>query len=764
MIATILVIMLVYAYDQQVLYYTAAPIRYALDISLFIFIFIPTYSILKHTSVYKYKQPAYVILLPGIAMKMLPLLNTLFLFNTLLVEVPSIGTLNENMFIQSLEALPFYTLHIFACLVNGLMLLIALSKEVHVNIYDVFVYSIAFIALQTLVPMYGFHLAGLKGLRILLICIFIIIPIMYIYRVKGKKSIVLECDEKFPLILALSVSTFAFYYPCALYSHYSDQAVMLASVNSIFYRGSLEPYYEACGYYPAIGGFYIASFIYTTGLSNTILASTLSFMVAYLFLPIVTYRAMKLLVNNGSIALVATLMAIHMDGLGIVAYPLYKPIIDQHLQRAVNNLIYIERALNILNFDLSRRMCSLYSSSIVFLWFTPYKVLAILASVAAIVLVLYPYLSNHRLALSAIITSITFLNPRMTLIVLLTFTLLWGLKRLKSMEILILLLISLMSLGPLLWTIIYKVSAAFIFRYLARSLPFSVEIGRIVLMNKYLLKVHNNTFILAFFIASVLYLYYRARSYQLVKRDILPVSDVVHKIPPDRFMLFFIMALCITLASVFLYINSSTLPYILKLMNDNYILYIPKYLVMRYHIMTMLSIFSLLLLKLNPSLLLSLSLMLILTYIIEPYLLSIPLVILSIPTLTYLFRHFSRGVIAISLLSFIILGILTNGLYGAVMVSSYASPIYVDIPYILEVLLKCDPDTQVYPGSYYNYFVWRTLQFAQLRPSDNLGTSDLYLIDRQYGIKISFESNIIHTLYSGRRLLLLKRENVLTNT
>ena len=98
------------------------------------------------------------------------------------------------------------------------------------------------------------------------------------------------------------------------------------------------------------------------------------------------------------------------------------------------------------------------------------------------------------------------------------------------------------------------------------------------------------------------------------------------------------------------------------------------------------------------------------------------------------------------------------------MVSSYANPIYVDIPYILEVLLKCDPDTLVYPGSYYNYFVWRTLQFVQLRPSDNLSASDLYLVDRQYGIKISFESNVTRTLYSGRRLLLLKRENVLTNT
>ena len=188
MIATILVIMLVYTYDHQVLYYTAAPIRYVLDISLFIFIFIPTYSILKYTPISKYKQSVYAILLSGKAMKMLPLLNTLFLFNTLLIEVPSIGTLNENIFIQSLEALPFYTLYIFACLVNGLMLLIALSKEEHVNIYDVFVYSIAFIALQTLVPMYGFHLARLEGLRILLICIFIIIPIMYIYRVKEKRT------------------------------------------------------------------------------------------------------------------------------------------------------------------------------------------------------------------------------------------------------------------------------------------------------------------------------------------------------------------------------------------------------------------------------------------------------------------------------------------------------------------------------------------------------------------------------------------------
>ena len=47
-IAIITLAILIYLYDQQVLYRTAIPLRYIFDIGLFTFIFVPAYAMLKY--------------------------------------------------------------------------------------------------------------------------------------------------------------------------------------------------------------------------------------------------------------------------------------------------------------------------------------------------------------------------------------------------------------------------------------------------------------------------------------------------------------------------------------------------------------------------------------------------------------------------------------------------------------------------------------------------------------------------------------------
>jgi len=140
----------------------------------------------------------------------------------------------------------------------------------------------------------------------------------------------------------------------------------------------------------------------------------------------------------------------------------------------------------------------------------------------------------------------------------------------------------------------------------------------------------------------------------------------------------------------------------------------------------------------------------------DAILFPISLLILDAPVLLWLIKHKPNILTICSLLTFIILGVLTNGLYGIPIVSLKADPIYEDMPHIINILLEYSPDIKIYPGSYYNYYIRRTLSFAQLRASNSLDSSGLSLVDKQYGIKEDLKGNTTRILYSGKRLMLVE--------
>jgi len=763
LLITILLI-LIYFYDQQVLYYTAIPLRYIFDISLFTFIFVPAYAVLKYILSPKREERIETIRLTEEAIKAIPLINALFLLNTLRLSVPAIGYLETNMITQGLEALPFYALYLLACLANGLMLFIALTGSTRVNVYDIFVYSVAFMALQTIASIYGFHIAGLGGLRAALACLSVGLPTIYIYRIRKEnvQSIILESDKELPLVLILSIATFFFYYFRALYTHFSDQAVMLANVNSILYRGDLEPYYKACEYYPAVGGFYIASFIYTTGLDNTILASTLSFTIAHTLLPIVVYRLMRLLVDNGFVALLTTVMVIHMDGLGILAYPIYKPIIDHYLRYA-SNITYNSRALYILNFKLSPQTCSLYSSNICHFWFNPYKVFAMLASATSVTMFSYPRLTARELILAGLLLSVSLTHPKATPLILLSFTLLWGLKRINTLkDILVPIFTGIIGLGPLAWAILYKLIGGFVCCYLPWLYDLSAEERvQVMLIAKHFFKTcftHPLTFAILLVLV-VLTIYHKMRA--STPGGPFPTTDALSpKISASRLTSLLMILFIVILAFIASYIHGLLPCSLSRLIAELRPLSLLRYLVMRYHVMIAFLIMVPALFRMSPRLLLSLVLMLCSIYVLgsSAMYLPIPLLILGVPILHYLTKQKSNSLIAIPLLISLALGVLTNGLYGIPIASIKADPIYEDMPHVINILLECSPDTKIHAGSHYNYFIGRTLGFAQLRASNSLNSSGLCLIDKQYGIRINLKGDAAHILYSGERLMLVKLE------
>ena len=281
-------LVLIYLYDQHVFHYTIMPLRLLFDACLLILIFIPAYAMFKHILLLESENKSWIICsIKGAILKSIPLANTPFLLNILRFDSPAVGYLSLDILLQGMEALPYLIIYLVACILNGFMLIVTFMKKRKNSIYvcDVVVYSVIFMALQIIVSMYGFHMASLNGIKYSLTCLIAFLSLIYSLslRKKNLQDIELKGDENLPLILILSLSSFLLYYFCALYDHYCDQAVMLANVNSILYRRSLEPYYMSSGYYPAVGGFYIASFIYVTGLNNTVLASTLSFTIAYLF-------------------------------------------------------------------------------------------------------------------------------------------------------------------------------------------------------------------------------------------------------------------------------------------------------------------------------------------------------------------------------------------------------------------------------------------------------------------------------------------------
>ena len=748
----------VYAYDSQMYYKTVLPLRVVFDLCLFIIIFIITYTLFKLSGFEIKRERTLKTLIIGKKLAyFIPLLNAVFVVNTLYLEKPSLGTLESDLILQGIKALPFYAEYVLACLINGFMLLEAITmirgKENRVNFYDIVIYSIVFMAIQTEVSIIGFHLFKVYGLRLAIICLFVSLSLVYTYCLHRSKisKVRIEVDKEFPLVLLLSLATLAFYYFQSLDDYYSDQGITLSNVNSILYRESLEPYYKANIYYPAVGGFHVACFIYTTGLNNTILASTLAFTIAYMFLPIIIYKFIRSVVlDNGSIALLATIMCIHMDGIGIIAFPIYKPEIDRRLARRPFSAKYI------LNFKLSPETCSLYTSTISHLWFNPYKVFAAVVSITSLILLLSSKNRNRGVLLSGILLAFSLIHPKALLIVILTSLILWALRRLSLLDTLMSVLMCLVYLGPLSWAITYKAIHSFMKAYLRRVYKVPPETEMYVSSIAYNVLKYN-PLLLPIMAALILVIIYYWSKHSRTKSDYV-IANFVSSNKPSvaKPVLFIILSVTIFVAITFY--AYGTLPQSFKdFIRNNCLLDVVRYLIFRYHIMIALLIVALVSLKLNSRMILALATLLLSACLFKGRIISFPvsLAVLGIPALYQIIKRKEFRIVIFSLLFiYLTLGTLTSGIYGYLMHSSEVDPIFTDMPHVVNILLSFDENTKVYSGSYSSYRIWRTACFADLVYSNNSSECQLCLIDKQSAILVTIRKE--NVLYSGIRLVLMK--------
>ena len=176
------------------------------------------------------------------------------------------------------------------------------------------------------------------------------------------------------------------------------------------------------------------------------------------------YRLFKLIISEGSVAIFATVMAIYMDGLGILAYPAYESMLNFYLQH--NN---VENTLNVISSKISPLTCSLYSSTISHLWFNPYKVFATFLSITSIVTLSLQPFSTYNLILAGLLLSSSFIHPKAVLIASLSFIILWGFRKINTIRnVIVPILVSIISLAPLAWAIIYKLIYALLNFYLPK--------------------------------------------------------------------------------------------------------------------------------------------------------------------------------------------------------------------------------------------------------------------------------------------------------
>jgi hypothetical protein len=227
--------------------------------------------------------------------------------------------------------------------------------------------------------------------------------------------------------------------PFGIYNQFRDSAVIINAATSITQRGSIEPYFVTGRYYSPIGCFSALTFAVLTGITNLLQLSSLPFLVSYLLLPFVTYHFLRqYIVDDERIALLGTIVSIFMDGLAMILLPPY----------------YNQLTESVLNWKIAQSTSSLRFSSLQQIWFQSYKVLGMASAIATCNLLQRK--TRMSLFFSGALFFLTFINPRQPFIVFLLLLLLFGMKNINFKDILMLVFSMIVSLGPILGTVLIR--------------------------------------------------------------------------------------------------------------------------------------------------------------------------------------------------------------------------------------------------------------------------------------------------------------------
>lgn len=715
------------------------------DIAFMLIIFVVIYDSVLLLKNRELPKKGFSFILPKSFFILPLLLNLKVIASVFWLHVPDLGGLNDNTLIQGLGSLFPLLDYLVMALINSIVLYIAINRKNNLSFYEIPTYALVIMAVETSLANYGFHLGGVAGIRWGLSILHLAICGLNIW-LFCKRDIVdisIKLGSPDVLLVLLSLGLIMLVYvPFGIYSLFGDNAISIDAAISIIYRGSLQPFHIIDEYYNPLGGFVSLVFAYTIGLNNLLLSSSLPFLIGHLMLPFVIYCFLKKFVAEDSrIIIIGTVMTMLMDGLAVVLLP--------HISvRGLTN--------EVINWSISPATKSLYNSSIGQIWLMPYKTLSI-ASALAVCNPLHRR-SRINLLLSGALLFFSFGNPRQPFIAFLILIFLFGIKKIDLKELFTIILAGIIFLGPLFPVIVFKTSAVTLDNLNKIGLMADEVKTKIILPLSILT---DNALPLASLailgsIIGVVYLirldsknkaYARNLTSQFLlnrgTRNKLMIKGKLFELPITFHEIFFSELSIYTLIFIVLYAYQ----YISGSRWGNILIDQLIYLILRYHILIVLISLSLLLFKYNKRILITFIFLFLLIYLgllMKPILYApLIIVVMALPTFTF-FVKFRRKLGTFVVILFVLLGVFSAPLYSSIVETPKAGSRYIDLPEILQVLLKEDFDERVFLfEELYNkstlveihYYVDRIVKMANLRLTQD-PSCQLYIIDRSRSLTV----------------------------
>jgi hypothetical protein len=735
------------------------PLRFMYDTAFAIILFVVMYTSVLLFKNKKLPENYLILTLPRISFVLPIILNLKAIFAIASLDVPRIGFLNHDILLN-INNLFLILDYLTINLANGYLLYLTINRKAYTHLYDMPTYVLGIIAIEAFSANYFFHFGGVTGFRwgaAVFHLAFCGIAVWLYHKLRMRENhIVIGCPDMLLTFLSLGIFLMVFI-PFGIYNLFGDNAVVVGSALSIAQRGSLQPYYVATDYYSPIGGFVSIVFAYISGLDNVLLASSLPFLTAHLMLPFITYCFLKeIVIDDSRIAIVGTVMAILMDGLAVLLLPVY-----------IGNLTHM-----VVTWRISPATKSLYFSSIAWIWFAPYKIMGMASATA-----MGDILSRKSAAgplLGGALLGFSFINPREPFLAILILVLLFGIENLNLKELLALFLATLVFLGPISGVTIFKMLEQLTLYYLRKVGLIAEETSAQTISCLRLLADNASLLMIPTVLISLIAIVFLIRSnFKNITKKTTDINRFTAEyVSKKRSAIklrirgktcnIFLSSQDITLIGLSIvlltYISFEAYQYSAYsfAISTNIFLAPINYIILRYHILVALIIVGFFGFKHNPRILVTLAALASFMYLalLGGYLIIAPLVVvvMALPTLSS-FVKFQKKLITFVVLLFVLLGVFSATFYSATIKSAESEPQYVDLPFILHVLLSEDSNEEIFSVSSYSYYPWRIANMANLRLTLDPSVR-LHLIDRRYAPSTVIErllkiKNKIKILYRG---------------
>lgn len=759
----ILTVLAVTVFDLLLASNSFVPLRFVYDLSFALIMLAVLYVSILFLRNRQMPKRGFSVTLPRATFALPILLNLLTVFSTVRLETPDTGFLNGNFLIQGAYSLFPLLNYLLIMMVNGVLLYVAVNRKREMHAYELPTYLLGMVAIETFLSIYSFYLGGIAGIRLCLSLFHLGVcgAFLYLYYRSKTKAVTIhfELSDLLLSLLAVGILMLVFV-PYGIYNLMYDNAIVTSSALSITQRGSLQPYYWVTDYYSPIGGFVAVAFTYLCGLSNILLASNLPFLASYLTLPFVAYYFLrKHYTEDPRMAIIGAVAAILMDGLAVLLLPPYR-----------NNL-----TMSTVNWQISPATESLYSSTICWLWLDPFKTFSIATAVAV------GNMASKRassLLVAGTLLALSFTNPRQPFMAILILLLLLGAGRLRMKDILMIILSSILAMGPIFLDIAYKVTENLL---LGLSLTGLITNEVLTRCSNLLVGFTDNTLLQVVLIAiTLVILIFSFRiGYTSMERNIkaqtrpslsrkkvlikLRFSWTNHKLSLGGGRFAFWSLSIIVLSYVAL--QAYQTPFSLNLQN-NALMAPLNYLIMRYHILLVLIIlgfFQFITRKHTGKLLFALATVAIASYLGVTLGLYVPIifVVMALPAFGSLVNS-QKKIRACLILSIIVLGVFSATFYSATVkkIELEEQPYFDDMPHVIRILINQNTDMKVFCPSSYNYYASRIVGMAQLSLTSDQ-SSPLWIIDTRYTesaeVRNLLSENGTKVLYQGEVFILLER-------